>query len=56
MRNALNTQLEYCEGYTVHSPPIYITRTTVILDTYASSVYICITSTRTIKVITTTLD
>ena len=38
MRNDLNIQVEYCEGYTVHSPPIYITRTTVTLDTYLSSV------------------
>jgi hypothetical protein len=34
-------QLEYSEGYTVHSLPIYITRTTVTSDTYVSSVYIC---------------
>ena len=31
MRNDLNTLLEYCDGYTVHSPSIYITRTTAYI-------------------------
>jgi len=43
MRNDFNSHVESCEDNTVslHSPPIYISRTTVTLDIYVSSVYIC---------------